>query len=313
MNPLLTFQQENFLSPKQSFLSFINDIIDTRFSQDALGFINLAIVGTSHTNQYYKDQAQDMCNWINDNITNCRAYYQRPELLRIENRMIVDASSCQYHILYRDTTFAHSESIMKPMFDTLYQAANTDTIVISDPIDLVIEQKLSLALLSTALENESNLLLEQDEKLLVSQYIPWTRVVSDIYTYFKGVEYKMIDLLQKQKNEFVLKRCHSHEGNHVYIGSEVNQNNWENLVHQAFTQYQGFWVVQENLISDKYDFKYYHSVDGFTSKSQHYTFSPFIYGHHCGGALIRIQQNDNKRVLALPTNSDMGACGIVII
>lgn len=305
-NPLLAkYDEKKFLSPRNGFLDFLKDVAQTINIGSAP---HLALIGYADYEQLYLDQCHDMCKWITQQ-TPFKAFYLTAEMLRKKGSYMTDGVR-DYHVIYRDGSLVHPVHKTKPVLEMIGMAKETNTVVLSDPVDLAIEQKGILPLFFKA-QKENNF-LEDEEIKLIDSYIPWTHYIEQIETNYKGKSIAMQELLNNHKNEFVIKKCHSHAGEHVFIGSEIHLSYWQDLVKTALSQ-KNQWVVQENLFSDAYPFIYNIRKKGLIAKKQRFTFSPFLFGKHYGGALIRIEQNPDKRVLGLPYNSSMGSAGVVIV
>lgn len=309
-NPLMSsYNDPIFPNPKEMFLKFLQDVrVNANLPTDS----NLALVGYADYNQFYIDQGHDICHWITKD-TGFNAFFKTPESLRCEREWVTDGIR-DYHVLYRDGALVHSYKKTQPMIKLLKDTYRTNTLVLSDPIDLLIEHKGILAIFNELLINKNDKIeLTVFEQKLLEKYIPWTTFIQDQEVNYFGQVSSVKQLLMDKQDAFVIKRCCSHAGEHVFMGSELNQVQWMDLVDKAMQGYDGKWVAQENLSSEPYNFKYHAAGQGTYEKQQKFTLSPFIFGNYFGGLLVRIEQNKKKRVLALPTNSDISSAGIIIV
>lgn len=302
-NPIVKkYSNYQLPSPKSMFLELIIEAVN---SIDFDKNINLALIGRKDFDQYYKDQAHELCKWIKDEV-GINAFFCYPEMLRNGGQYITDGNR-DYHILYRDSSVVHSKKNVEAILELLKKSASTKSIVLSDPIDLLIEHKEVLSTLYEEANKEEGL-LTKIEKQLVMKYIPQTISLSGLED-----KKKVESLLCSEKNRFVLKRCCSHAGEYVYIGEEQTQERWDNLVKNIINNSSDRWIYQENLKSNPYKFEYISKKNEIFHKKQRYTLSPFLFGNHLGGFLVRIEKDDKHRVLALPINSDMGSTGVVVL
>lgn len=309
-NPLLNEKEKSsFPNPKTAFLTFLDEIRQTIHCK---GTPNLALVGYPDYNQFYKDQGEDLCESITEN-TDFNAYFKVPELLRKNGDYITDGVR-EYHVLYRDGALIHSATKVSPMLKLTKEAFQTKSIFLSDPIDLLVEHKGILAILHN-LEYTNLLNITEEEFDLIESYVPWTHFVSDKKVSFEKSKsfISLFDLLLKQKDKFVLKKCWSHAGEHVYIGAELDMNVWKNLITSILNNPLEKWIAQENLYSDKFEFNYMLSNGEVVTKNQCFTLSPFIFGDKFGGAFVRVERDPLNRVLSLPTNNNMGAAGLIVL
>lgn len=310
-NPLLKDNSNTTFisSPKEAFIKFLNDFYQTLNTNTTL---NLALVGYADFNQFYLDQAQDICQWIIES-TPFKAYYHTSESLRSNGEYITDGIH-SFDVIYRDGALVHSHKKTIPMLALIKQAKQTKTIVLSDPIDLLIEHKGIIADMYGLINNHGALdILSQAEIELITAYMPWTTYIHKNNVYFQDKYMSIEELLLNHQDCFVIKRTCSHAGESVYIGSEIDKRQWKNLINTALLDNNYTWIAQENLFSDRYEFKYRYSDGTINTQSQRYTFSPFVFGAELGSALIRIEQDSKNRVLGLPTNMNMGSSGMVVI
>lgn len=310
-NPLLQYNKEQFVKPTTSLLNYISDCIDNIRIKYFIDNVNLVVIDLMDANEFYKEQSEAFCDLVNT-IPGCTAYNKVPEFLGVNRDFIYDEMR-EYHILYRYTSMIHPENKIKSMFDLLMNAAQTKTLIISHPCDLAIEHKLTLAILSEACDGESDIILTDNELPLVKQYIPWTRLLENKEVFFKGKNEVLPTLAKQYKDLFVLKKINSHNGRHVYIGQECDQNSWDNLINIVLSKEAQQWVIQENLKSREYSFKYYSYDKAFYTEEEPYVFSPFIFGKYGGGALIRVEKNRHKRILSNPLGSELGIAGLVMV
>lgn len=305
-NPYLeNYKNYKLPNPKDEFLNFIREIRDLI---ETKGKKNLALIGYSDFNQFYKDQGEDISQWITEN-TDFNAYFVIPESLRKAGDYISDGVRT-YDVLYRDGSLVHSPKKVHSMLHIIQEASQTKTIVLSDPIDLLIEHKGILAKLYDCTLKDNDMITE-DEKNLIINYVPWTKIINNEKVFYQEELFTFNKLLTNKKDFFVIKKCCSHAGEHVYIGAEIDNDNWNNLIFTSLNDKKNQWVVQENLRSNPYKFKYFLENETVIEKEQPYVLSPFIFGNRFGGSLVRIEHNSKKRVLSLPTSSEMGAAGVI--
>jgi hypothetical protein len=297
----------HFPTPKEAFLDYLKDL-QARVAETTDGPLNLAIVSVPELDRFYQDVCQDLCTWVTEETGLNAHFFISPQMLRAEE--YVTEGLRPYHIVYRHASLAAPPQIAAPMVRLLTDARRTKSVVVSDLIDVYIEQKGILALLSAEADDGGQ--LDEEEAELVRRYVPWTRYVADGETVFRGQRVGLKALMFEAREELVLKRTQSYMGEQVFIGSELSKADWHDMLSKALTDTQP-WVVQENLASAPHDFEYYTRSEGFIRAMKRYTLSPFIFGRHFGGVMVRVEENPERRVLALPTNSQMSSAGVVLI
>ncbi len=307
-NPLLEVPAgAYFPNPKDAFLKFINEltVITSPTDREQL---NLAIVGFSDYDRYNEDVCKDMCEWITLN-TAFNATYTRPELMHVKDSYMTDGLKL-YDVIYKFGAFVYPPTQVVEMVKMIKRSHGTKTIVLNDPTDIFIEHKGALALLSRLADTNDSLVKEDVD--LINKYIPWSRFLQDDRVKFQGKYFSTKQLALDAQDELVLKRTNSCLGDHVFIGKEVAKNDWQDMVAKALND-SDKWIIQENLSSALYDLEYYIPSSGRVTRNKRCVFSPFIFGNHFGGVMVRVEKDPNKRVLALPTNSELGAAAILIV
>ena len=167
--------------------------------------------------------------------------------------------------------------------NAIFQALRQHAVCISNSLQaLILYKKCSLAVLSD--ENHRNL-FNAEELRAIGEHIPWTRMVSERKTYYRGRTTDLISLIQSHREMLVLKPNDAYGGKGVVLGWDVDQQEWENAIRTALTEP---YVVQEKVnIASEY-FPYY--ADGHLRKSRLFVDAdPFIFmGSVTHGMLTRL-------------------------
>lgn len=288
-------------SPRRAWIQFFSDFLPADETQ-----ITIGIVGSQYLEDSNRKKVQSCAKWLED-IPGIHVKYIQPEDLREKDGWMSDGERT-FHVLYRYRSLLHSPQQVKEMTDAMLLSKSTKTIFLSDPIDLLIEQKGVLALMSTLAECDDDQYLNSEEHALIKKYIPWTRLYGDEHFEREGLQYPRLGFMVQFKDQLVLKRMHSHHGDHVFIGCEKTDEEWNACLAQA-EKSPSEWIVQERIESDLFNFSY-HEEGGEKEKQKAFIFSPYFFGPHFGGALIRVQQNLRHQILSLPTMSPMGFAAV---
>ena len=80
-------------------------------------------------------------------------------------------------------------------------------------------------------------------KRFVHSSVPWTRILRDAKTTYRGESFDMWTLATSKKSSFVLKKAQSAEGKDVFIGAWTQETEWRALLERAFAS--GGWILQE--------------------------------------------------------------------
>ena len=120
--------------------------------------------------------------------------------------------------------------------------------ITNSPSAKMLAKKASLALLS----DERNLHLFNAEQLSgIEQFIPWTRVVEDRKTMYRGQEIDLLDYVAQHRDEFTLKPNDDYGGSGVMLGWESSADAWESKLRLALETPH---VVQQKVAIVERDF-----------------------------------------------------------
>jgi len=68
---------------------------------------------------------------------------------------------------------------------------------------------------------------------LVLRSIPWTVTLKENQVIYKEKKYELLQLLRKQKDQFVIKIANGFKGDSVYIGKSLSTTEWENAIKES--------------------------------------------------------------------------------
>ena len=156
----------------------------------------------------------------------------------------------------------------------------------------ILYKKASLAVLS---DERNTSLFTADEREAIEAHIPWTRVVEQRHTEFKGQPVDLIPFIVKYKDRFVLKPNDEYGGKGIVLGWQADTAAWEKTVQLALAQP---YVVQERITLPTEP--YPSLVDGRVQIiDRMLDTAPFIvYGDYMEGCLTRLSTADLLNVTA---------------
>ena len=131
--------------------------------------------------------------------------------------------------------------------------------------------KRNIALLS---ENEGLEGWTEDQRGLIRDHIPWTRLVSARTTTWRGAQVQFPGFLLDQRDDMVLKRGLGYGGKDVHVGRYLAPEEWEARVREAVEE--GGWIVQERVESKPY---FCHPPQPGAAPGPH----TFVWGLFCTG------------------------------
>lgn len=150
--------------------------------------------------------------------------------------------------------------------------------------------KANLGLLSSLADSPK---ISSSAREAIGRIIPWTRILEDQGTMYKGKRLDLIEYVAKNKDEFVIKPSVAAGGTDVIIGRDTSTGEWNafiekniasrNLVVQEF--YKAAQIKLPIVYSEEKDIRI---------EDMQCLFSPFLIGDRIEGYAIRCQGTDKK-------------------
>lgn len=106
----------------------------------------------------------------------------------------------------------------------------------------ILYKKASLAVLS---DEQNAALYTAEERKAIETHIPWTRVVSERHTTYRGAPVDLIAFIQARKDNFVLKPNDDYGGRGIVLGWEASEGVWEAAIKTAL---ETSTIVQERIV-----------------------------------------------------------------
>ena len=158
------------------------------------------------------------------------------------------------------------------------------------PVSMILADKRNLAFLSE--EADGSQQLDDEQRTLVQQFVPWTRQVTAGYTQYRGERVHLPELLARERERLVLKPARSGQGTDVFLGPSTDPATWEGVVRRAVESTE--WVAQEMVAS-----RPYLAQLGERGCARHdVIWGVFTFGPHYGGGFLRLQpQEGTHRVI----------------
>jgi len=164
---------------------------------------------------------------------------------------------------------------------------------------ILLSDKRMLAILS---DPERSPALTVGERQFVERYVPWTRVLAEASTGYRGREVRLPELALSARDALVLKRGQSTKQADIFIGPATKAHAWEAAVRHALAE--GCWIVQEFLGAEPLYYQY--GLDGYTL--QNVVFASFAVGGAYAGNWLRIMPTEAKGPINRSHGADIGLC-----
>ncbi|WP_374688996.1 hypothetical protein [Promineifilum sp.] len=118
---------------------------------------------------------------------------------------------------------------------------NRDVCMVNPFACKLLYKKASLAVLS---DERNDSLFDEAETAAIRDHIPWTRVVEERRTTYRGMPVDLLPFILKYREQFVLKPNDDYGGRGIVLGWQTNTSGWEGAVQTALETPH---VVQERV------------------------------------------------------------------
>jgi hypothetical protein len=144
------------------------------------------------------------------------------------------------------------------------------------------------ALMALMHEDAFNYLFKADELEVIKECIPWTAVIEDKRIQRNGVTVKLKDYLVENKDNLVIKPDLGFGGNLIYIGNNMENDEWLQVVNHAIPiSGKHRFVAQEmaNIPKDKFPILEKNDYKGF--EEYNVLINLWSFNGEFGGAHVR--------------------------
>lgn len=168
----------------------------------------------------------------------------------------------------------------------LVKAAQEGLVALPSQTARLVDSKKVLALLSEGLPWMSH-----NDHEVVRRYVPWSRIVGDRRTDWKGRDHELPRLLVDQREHFVLKGAAGYSSQEVFFGLNTPVGEWEALVSSAVES--EYYVAQEVVMPVLHPMQALLDEDGNTDTVMaNPRISPFCVGGVATGCSMRFNPTD---------------------
>lgn len=144
-------------------------------------------------------------------------------------------------------------------------------------------KKTSFAILT---DERYSQLFTGEQLEIISRHIPWTRKVEECKTTFENREIDLLDFLQVNRENFLLKPNDDYGGKGITLGWEVLDGEWDTALKEALLD---SFVVQERAEIEKKVFPVFDEEA--TLEELLVDFDPFVFQNEVEGGLVRLSSS----------------------
>lgn len=133
-------------------------------------------------------------------------------------------------------------------------------------------------------------LFDASERETIGRHVPWTRVVRDDRTIWRGREIDLVPHVRAHRAELVLKPNDEYGGSGVTLGWEADERTWDAALGRALATADpsGAWVVQERIAVRREIFPRFEQGAGATMTDMLVDFAPYLFRGKLAGFLARL-------------------------
>jgi hypothetical protein len=136
-------------------------------------------------------------------------------------------------------------------------------------------------------------LFSPEERELIQQHVPWTRVVEDVKTEYDGEPIELLEYIRERRKDLVLKPSDEYGGTGVTLGWETDEKKWEQAIEHALAcgrkgHEEGCWIVQERIPIRRGSFPQIGTGAKVEFKNMLVDFAPYLFRGKLAGFLTRL-------------------------
>ena len=151
------------------------------------------------------------------------------------------------------------------------------------------------ALFSFLTDERYTALLSREQQEAVRQHIPWTRMLREQTTTFRGLKIDLIDFVRSNRKYFVIKPNDEYGGKGVTLGFAATQAEWEEAIAAS---YHAAYVVQEVVDIHREPFLMKTADGSWDLVPTIIDLDPYLNGPLMGGCLTRTSAGNLANVTA---------------
>src|SRR5499427_5457733 len=137
-------------------------------------------------------------------------------------------------------------------------------------------------------DERNEALFSFDERELIRDHVPWTRVVSDVRTSHYGSAVELLDFIRHERTNLVLKPSDEYGGSGVTLGWETGDSEWDAVIERAIGQAEGCWIVQERIPIRREVFPWVQPEGKVDYRDMLVDFAPYLFRGKVSGFLTRL-------------------------
>jgi hypothetical protein len=127
-----------------------------------------------------------------------------------------------------------------------------------------------------------------DERQLIREHVPWTRVVADVSTAHYGEHIDLLAFIRRNRQNLVLKPSDEYGGSGVTLGWESTEKVWDTTLEKIISGHNGTWIVQERIPIRRENFPCIAKGGEAVFRNMLVDFAPYLFRGKVCGFLTRL-------------------------
>jgi hypothetical protein len=125
------------------------------------------------------------------------------------------------------------------------------------------------------------------EREVIRRTVPWTRMVTEKRTLYRGQAIDLLPYLRKHRSNFILKPNDDYGGHGIFLGHRLSEAEWDDKLAAALDQ---DFVVQEIVTLRTEEFPVFDEQQ-WSLQPMYVDTNPFIFRGRVEGAMVRLSDS----------------------
>jgi hypothetical protein len=125
------------------------------------------------------------------------------------------------------------------------------------------------------------------ERKVIHRTVPWTRMVTEKRTIYRGQEIELIPFLRTHRSDFILKPNDDYGGHGIFLGDRLSEAEWDEKLSAAL---ENDFVVQETVTLHTEEFPVFDEHQ-WSLQPMYVDTNPFIFRGRVEGAMVRLSDS----------------------
>jgi uncharacterized circularly permuted ATP-grasp superfamily protein len=150
-------------------------------------------------------------------------------------------------------------------------------------------------------DQKNEKLFSSEEREVIQEHVPWTRVVEDVKSDYRGTPTGLLEYIRKNQQDLVMKPSDEYGGTGVTLGWEVDAKQWESAIEQALpggklAKEHGCWIVQEKIPTRRGEFPFIGANGKVEFRDMLVDLAPYMFRGKLAGFLTRLSASSLANV-----------------